>query len=88
MQACKIALQLLTLCCVCYSYSPAVAKEDKPRPRLLLLKTQLLDTPGGYPEFCTRHATKKRSVLRKEIVARLKAIAAVEQSAVLGLYCG
>lgn len=53
------------------------------RPRLLLLKTQLLDTPGGYPAHCQAHAKTKRSALRATVVTRLRSIAAAEQPELL-----
>jgi len=66
--------------------SVGVAQDDsKPEPEpagvavLVLGKTQLLEGAGGYPAFCKKNDGKKRSALRSEIVARLKAIAAEEQ---------
>ncbi|MDJ0975127.1 MAG: S8 family serine peptidase [Planctomycetota bacterium] len=63
---------------------PLAADEEAPRrPWLLLLKTQLLETPGGYPAFCKAQATAKRGALRTSVVAKLKAIADAEQPTLL-----
>lgn len=50
---------------------------------IILGKTQFLDTPDGFEKFCRENAGRKRSVLRKEVLAKLKEIANKEQPAVL-----
>lgn len=42
---------------------------------LVLAKEQLLETPGGFAEFCAENAGAKRRALRGEVVTRLKALA-------------
>ncbi|MHC4599371.1 MAG: S8 family serine peptidase [Planctomycetota bacterium] len=58
-------------------------KENQRLPVVLLGKTQLLEPPTGFKEFCAANKSKKRSVLRKEVVAKLKAIAKKEQEFIL-----
>jgi subtilisin family serine protease len=50
---------------------------------LVLGKTQMLATPGGFPEFCENNTATKRSELRTRVVAELKAIAEKERPALL-----
>lgn len=50
---------------------------------ILLGRTQLLNGPGAYEKFCKANSSKKRSNLRKKIIAKLKEIAAKEQKAIL-----
>jgi subtilisin family serine protease len=52
-------------------------------PVVLLGKTQLLEPPGGFERFCKTRAGRKRSVLRREVVAKLKSIARKEQPEIL-----
>lgn len=69
---------LLALCA-----APVVAEDDPATPHFLLLETQLLETPGGYPAFCAEHATAARLKLRGEVVTKLKQIADAEQPKVI-----
>ncbi len=50
---------------------------------MILGKTQLLDSPGGFAKFCSKHKDSPRRELRQEVVSQLKAIAAAEQPAIL-----
>jgi subtilisin family serine protease len=58
-------------------------KPEQAIPVVLLGKTQLLEPPGGFATFCRENAGRKRSALRREVVAKLKAIAAKEKTALL-----
>ena len=49
----------------------------------VLGKTQLLETPNGFPEFCEENASRTRAELRRDVVAQLKAIAEKERPALL-----
>lgn len=64
---------------------PRASSEDEPDPvwTVVLGKTQLLSTPGGFPAFCKANEKTRRPVLRRETVAALKAIAAKEQPLLL-----
>jgi len=53
------------------------------RPVIILGQTQLLETPGGFDAFCKANAGRKRSELRDEVIAKLKAIADAEQPTIL-----
>ncbi|MHC5081179.1 MAG: hypothetical protein ACYTHN_19400, partial [Planctomycetota bacterium] len=52
-------------------------------PVLLLCKTQLVEPPAGFKKFCRENNGRKRSELRKEVVAKLKGIADKEQPAII-----
>ena len=47
---------------------------------ILLGKRQLLEWPKGFPDFCKQNKAAKRTELRPKIIARLKAIAKVDQA--------
>ena len=49
-------------------------------PVVLLGQRQLLEGAKGFPAFCQKNAGAKRSVLRPQIIAQLKAIAKEEQA--------
>ncbi|MHC4579661.1 MAG: S8 family serine peptidase [Planctomycetota bacterium] len=70
------ALLLLTVCAV-------AAAQEAAEEVVVLGRTQLLAGGKAFDEFCRAHAARKRSALRAEIVAKLKAIAAEEQPAIL-----
>ncbi|MHC5039822.1 MAG: S8 family serine peptidase, partial [Planctomycetota bacterium] len=55
----------------------------RPIPVVLLGKTQLFTPPNGFDEFCKKNAGRKRSEVRREVVARLKEIAKGEQAKIL-----
>jgi subtilisin family serine protease len=57
-------------------------------PVLVLCRTQLLLGPGALEAFAAEHAGRARRELRPEVVARLKAIAAAEQPAVVAALGG
>jgi subtilisin family serine protease len=66
--------------------SPAVlhSTADFPKMRVLILgNTQLLAMPNGFEAFCRANAGHKRLNLRKEVIAKLKAIADKEQPTIL-----
>ena len=46
---------------------------------ILLGKRQLIEGPKGFPDFCKQNKAAKRTQLRPKIIARLKAIAKVDQ---------
>ncbi len=50
---------------------------------MILGKTQLLEGPDAFPAFCQEHKSSKRLELRREVVSRLREIAATEQPAIL-----
>ncbi|MCF7849160.1 MAG: S8 family serine peptidase [Kiritimatiellales bacterium] len=57
---------------------------NQPIAVTILCKTQLLDMPGGFAQFCKRNADRKRSELRSKVVEKLKEITQNgEQKAVL-----
>lgn len=56
---------------------------EKKRNVVLLLKRQVFDGPASFPEFCAKNATKKRSALRVDVVARLRALADEDQPSLL-----
>ncbi|MHC4777701.1 MAG: S8 family serine peptidase [Planctomycetota bacterium] len=62
------------------------AKENQKIPVVLLGKTQLLEPPSGFREFCAKNKNRKRSELRVEVVARLKEIAGKEQALILDAF--
>ena len=70
----RLALVLLLLA------SALVAQEQ---PVLVLGKTQLLGDAAAFEAFCRKHDKTSRSALRKQVVKRLKAIAAKEQPTIL-----
>ena len=57
--------------------------QDQPIDVILLGRTQLLDGPGAFDEFCKANRKKKRSELREETMERLKEIATQEQPVIL-----
>ncbi len=62
------------------------AKMDsvQPIPVTILCRTQFLETPHGFGNFCRNHSTDKRSDLRGKVIEELKAIASNgEQQAVI-----
>ncbi|MGE4488516.1 MAG: S8 family serine peptidase [Kiritimatiellales bacterium] len=67
--------------------SPRVEKasaQRSPVPVIVLCRTQLLETPDGFPHFCEAHDRDPRSALRHSTIEQLKAIAGNgEQQAVL-----
>ncbi len=79
----RVGIAILVLLSLTVLGQKPISADDGGKPRILLLKTQLLETPGGYPALCKEHPTTKRSVLGPEMVAKLKAIAAEEQARVL-----
>jgi subtilisin family serine protease len=56
---------------------------DGARPVLVMGQTQLLGDAKAFDEFCRANADRKRSDLRKEVMVKLKEIAAEEQPAIL-----
>lgn len=52
-------------------------------PVILLGKTQLLEGPEAFGEFCRTHADAKRRELRREVIGQLKSIAKTEQAKIL-----
>ncbi len=52
-------------------------------PVIILGRTQLVDPPKGFDDFCAANAKAKRLALRKDVVARLKEIARKEQADIL-----
>ncbi|NUN48710.1 MAG: S8 family serine peptidase [Candidatus Brocadiae bacterium] len=62
----------------------AALAQDRPVPVIVLCRSQLLAMPAGFDAFCRENAGGKRSELRREVIAKLKALAANgEQEAVL-----
>jgi subtilisin family serine protease len=50
---------------------------------IIVCKTQLLEPPNGFDEFCKENAERKRSELRREIITKLKNIANKDQPSIL-----
>jgi subtilisin family serine protease len=58
-------------------------RKGAPIPVALLLRTQLLETPGGFDAFCRENRGRRRSELRREVTARLREIADKTQPPVI-----
>ncbi|MFB3065165.1 MAG: S8 family serine peptidase [Planctomycetota bacterium] len=81
----RLFAALLLLAPLAYAEEESEMEEELKQKRnvILLGKTQLLNDARAYPKFCKQNANRKRSELRKEIVAKLKQIAAREQPKIL-----
>ncbi len=79
-----VLVALLLLVPRVHAQESEMEEELKEKRNVILLgKTQLLNDARAYPKFCEQNANRKRSELRKEIVAKLKQIAAREQPKIL-----
>ena len=58
-----------------------LANEGRLVPVILLGKTQLLNGPATFQNYCSKHNDQKRAQLRAKVISRLKKIAANEQTA-------
>ena len=68
-----LPVHALALACLLLAAPPGGAEEEgAPEWTLVLGKTQLLETPAGYPAFCEQHQKTTRSALRAKTVAKLK----------------
>ncbi|MFT7679286.1 MAG: subtilisin family serine protease [Planctomycetota bacterium] len=79
----RALLLCLALCSLLTSAGQDPKRSAAKLTLLVLGKTQLLDTPHGFPEYCEENAKSDRLELRPETIQRLKHIAKNERSALL-----